>query len=72
MNRTYKGYTIKPWQGPYGRYSDRGEPRYYIQTKHHTGADWSPEHCPHAWSLREARERISEIVLWEKLDLDRL
>jgi hypothetical protein len=64
--RIYKGYEIRDWQGPYGSYPDKGEPRYYVQTQHDSGNDWSPEHCPQAWSLREARERIDSIVLWEK------
>lgn len=60
--RTYKGMEIKEYTGPYGRFPDRREPRYYIQTHHSpTGIPWSPENCPVAWSLREAREKIDQM-----------
>ncbi len=61
--RTYKGYQIRDWSGPYGSNPDGREPRYYVQTKHTaTGIDWSPECCPKAHSLRQAREIINEMV----------
>ena len=60
--RKYKGFLIIRWTGPYGLTPDKGEPRYYVQTHHETGNDWAPEHCPRAWSLREAREKIDEII----------
>lgn len=58
--RTYKGHLIRAWSGPYGQYPDRGEPRYYVQTQHATGIDWSAERCPAFWTLRAAKAWINE------------
>ena len=61
--RTYKGYAIRDWTGPYGQHPDRGEPRYYVQTKHWpTGIEWSAENCPRFWSLKAAKEWINSAL----------
>lgn len=58
--RTYKGYSIRPWSGPMGSHPDAGEPKYYVQTQHQTGTDWSAENCPQFWSLKAAKEWIND------------
>lgn len=57
----YKGYEIMPWSGPYQQ--GRREPHWYIQIHHiPTGIAWSAQECPQVWSLREAKEKINQII----------
>jgi hypothetical protein len=60
--RKYKGYEIRDWSGPYGQHPDNKEPKYFVQTKHETGVDWSAELCPQFASLAAAKEWINEVI----------
>jgi hypothetical protein len=57
----YKGYEIKS-----GLWLNRKFTRWYIQTQHFpTGIDWSPENCPQVYSLKQACEKINEMLAME-------
>lgn len=52
---TYRGYDISPVQ-----YADKKAQgyRWYIGVKHSTGIIYDSSHCPHYFTLAQAREAI--------------
>ena len=59
-SHNYRGFAIEPVQ-----YADKANAgfRWYVQIYHSpTGMAYDSQHCPHFWTLADARESIDDKV----------
>lgn len=60
-SHTYRDYTIYPCEWARGQHHPD---RWVVQTYHKTGAPYADESCPHAATLREARDLIDDMIYY--------